>query len=617
MPKTDSDSRTKPQHHVFGTPLGEKDFTMLERSGISRQRAEQLPWRRVDHFTAAEMLSQGNSTGDFAGILIPYVWPGKDAPREYRLRRDHPDHEMKSDGTVKEKTKYIGAPGVRPMLYFAHGTQPGWLEDATLKIVLTEGEKKAESIWQLAWHEVGDAAERPSFLPIAIAGVWSWKGTKGKQDGPDGHIQIIKGPIPDLDGMVWQGREVVILFDSNVHSNDDVRIARFSLAKELRSRGASVRFADIPREFGLNGIDDVAGERGPEAALDILNHAYDPKAKQQPKTAGQPSRVLIDELPDVREIAAQKTEWLAPGLLAKGNITLITGPAGVGKTTLALWMANEIAQGGEILGGTCEKHPVLYITPEMPLGFAADIARRFGIDNGPGTNFLMWGPWNEHAPPEPAASRILQWVGQSEVSPLLVVDPLVAFLPHGTSENDSVDNRAFFEQGRTLLRNGAAGLVILHHTGKSETAQNYRGSSDIEASVDAAYKVTNSGDCVLDRLLLKLFKGRFLEQRKELVLIYSEDDDSMGSFRSDERPAAAVISTRQQLTNLFAEIQGCTTTEFIRAAKARKLTEHAARNYLKDGVATGIIEVETGPRNAQYHKFADGTLFPSGSGKVQ
>jgi len=106
----------------------------------------------------------------------------------------------------------------------------------------------------------------------------------GKQDGPDGKRQDIKGAIGDLDRIVWKERRAVILFDSNVRSNDDVRIARFALAKELRERRAHVFLADISPDLGVNGIDDVVGQHGAAVALRIIESAYDPK--NNPKVNG-------------------------------------------------------------------------------------------------------------------------------------------------------------------------------------------------------------------------------------------------------------------------------------------------------------------------------------------
>jgi putative DNA primase/helicase len=221
-----------------------------------------------------------NGSADYGGMAVPYYHPVSHEIRDYRLRRYHPDLEMGHDGEIKEKNKYMAPPGRRNMFYFPAGTSPNQLSDLSLLIVLTEGELKAISLSELAWHGLSDSAEQPRFLPVALSGVWNWKGTVGKQDGPHGERQDIKGPIPDFGLVVWKDRQVIILFDSNIHTNDDVRIARLSLAKYLRTLGAIVRFADLPADCGVNGIDDYTARYGADKALALIETAYDPKAKK-------------------------------------------------------------------------------------------------------------------------------------------------------------------------------------------------------------------------------------------------------------------------------------------------------------------------------------------------
>jgi hypothetical protein len=330
--------------------------------------------------------------------------------------------------------------------------------------------------------------------------------------------------------------------------------------------------------------------------------------KNASTAAGPPSRVNISQLPDVRTFAAQEIEFLVPGVVVKNTITLITGPPGSGKTTLALWMGNAVARGGEILGGTCEQHPVLYMTREMPAALAADMARRFQIDNGPDTNFVMWGPWSDELPPEPAATCIQEWVSQCEIPPLIIIDPCIAFFPPGASENDSVAVRQFLEQGRALLRAGAAGVIYLHHTGKAASAQDFRGSSDFMAAVDLGYKVSNSGDNLLDKLVMKLWRPRFGKERDTLVLQYSERD-GVASFKSDEGPTAVRDSITQRLTKILAvcPFPGATIKEFERAAMAKGVTQAIARSFLEKGVIHGTIIREKGKHNRMFHRLPEAT----------
>src|SRR5262249_41580941 len=155
-----------------------------------------------------------NGAGDYAGIVFPYIWPGETGPREYRLRRDHPDLEYDPSGKPKERAKYLTAPGRGNLLYLVPGTEPSWLNDAGLPVVIAEDEKKPLALWDLAHQGLGDAAERPQWLPIGLSGVWNWRGTIGKTTGPDGSRRDVKGAIPDLARIAWKRRKVTILFDT-------------------------------------------------------------------------------------------------------------------------------------------------------------------------------------------------------------------------------------------------------------------------------------------------------------------------------------------------------------------------------------------------------------------
>src|ERR1035438_8997965 len=68
-----------------------------------------------------------------------------------------------------------------------------------------------------------------------ISGVQNWRGKIGKINRPDGSKEDVSGPIPDLDRVAWTGRAVSVLFDRDAHTNESVKIARNSIAKELRS----------------------------------------------------------------------------------------------------------------------------------------------------------------------------------------------------------------------------------------------------------------------------------------------------------------------------------------------------------------------------------------------
>jgi predicted ATP-dependent serine protease len=315
------------------------------------------------------------------------------------------------------------------------------------------------------------------------------------------------------------------------------------------------------------------------------------------KNGEQSSKIVITELPDVRVVAQEEPTFLVPGLLVSGDLTVISGQASAGKTTFCMYLGLMIATGRAAFGGQCEKHPILYMTRENSVTFMADITRRFHIDNGAGTNFYIWGDWCEESAPVPTAANIVTWVSTCKPAPFVIVDSLIAFFD-GKDENSSVEMRAFLNQGRTLLRAGACGVLFIAHPGKVDKM--LRGSSDLIPAIDAGFFVSNSGDGKLEKLYLKAFKTRFLAQKSEVVLNYQAD-----GFTVDERPTAVYEGVTERLKKLLAQLPGTTKTQFENAAQEKGLTRRDARHFLDKGFLNKWILREKGPRNSWFYRLAE------------
>ena len=236
----------------WGIALTNSDNEALASSWITPQLAEQAMLRRVDSQSGREVIGQKGKR-DCTGILIPYYWPGEPRPFNYRIRRDNPDWTEGKDGQIKPTAKYLGPPKSGNRIYVPPGITVEQLANVTVPIVLTEGEKKALALWRLAW----DGTDSPRFVPVAIAGVWNWRGVTGKASTARGERIDVKGPIADLSRISWEQREVFILFDANVTSNEQVAWARTGIARELTKRKATVKFINLPDDCGVNGVDDL------------------------------------------------------------------------------------------------------------------------------------------------------------------------------------------------------------------------------------------------------------------------------------------------------------------------------------------------------------------------
>jgi hypothetical protein len=252
----------------WGQPLTKSDYAALAASWITPEIADAAMLRRVNAAEGRTIVGRKGQQ-DCAGLLISYYWPGENAPNTYRLRRDNPEFEAGKDGELKPVAKYLGAPGGGNRLYIPPRVTVAQLADPTIPIVLVEGEKKALALWRLANHE----KDRPRFIPIAIAGVWNWRGKIGRTGGPSGGWLEVRGPIPDLARIEWKERIVFILFDADVHSNENVKWARKGLARELASRAAEVKFVNLPENCGASGVDDLLVKWGPTRVLELFDAA--------------------------------------------------------------------------------------------------------------------------------------------------------------------------------------------------------------------------------------------------------------------------------------------------------------------------------------------------------
>jgi predicted P-loop ATPase len=242
----------------FGSDLSEADHQKLAQRWITGELAEQAGLRRADSYTVRQMF--GRKQGDLSGIIIPNLSPWDHQIREYRARLDNPPLEYRSDGGVREVSKYIQPSGRGNLFYFPPGTSQVALESSDELAIVTEGEFKALALYRLAHLDSSDVAR---FLPIAVAGVYSWRGTVGKTIGPDGGRRDVKGVIPDFERVAWKGRRVIIAFDADSETKPKVRAARWQLTAALIERGALVGNLLWPITEG-KGIDDWLATVGPD-----------------------------------------------------------------------------------------------------------------------------------------------------------------------------------------------------------------------------------------------------------------------------------------------------------------------------------------------------------------
>jgi putative DNA primase/helicase len=201
-------------------------------------------------------------------LVIPFPNPDG-SPSSYR--RVKPDHPRKDR---KEKVcKYESPKGRGNHAYFPPGTRGDVLADPTVPLFVTEGEKK------------GCCLDQNGFRCVALVGVYGWQ--KARPKDADGKGTGPRELIPDLAGVVWKGRAVYVVFDSDVAEKPEIAWAVYHLAATLAAAGATVSVVRLPGEPDgkKNGADDFIVRYGAEkfsALVALAKPAASPDEKAAP-----------------------------------------------------------------------------------------------------------------------------------------------------------------------------------------------------------------------------------------------------------------------------------------------------------------------------------------------
>ncbi len=230
------------------TKLSAETLADLARSGLTEKDAAEL---KIYDLTAEEMRRRFGAP--VRGYAIPY---------NTGFERAKLLEEWQSPSDKKPR-KYMQQYNSKPELYFPTIGDVDWINiknDVKHDLFITEGEKKS-------------AAVTKAGLPcIAISGVWCWL-SRGK-------------PLAGWEEIKFSGRQVFIVFDSDLHDKPEIQQAERELAAFLSQKGAIVRRISIPHlqnGNGKTGVDDL-----------LVANGFPKKVKQARKILEARPKEVID-----------------------------------------------------------------------------------------------------------------------------------------------------------------------------------------------------------------------------------------------------------------------------------------------------------------------------------
>jgi RecA-family ATPase len=180
--------------------------------------------------------------------------------------------------------------------------------------------------------------------------------------------------------------------------------------------------------------------------------------------------------PAWRDVPLEPMRWLATNRIPAGDVTILSGDGGGGKTTVALQLAVAVERGlGDWLGTVCEQGPVIFFSGEEPEAEMRRrlhrVARKRGLDATDMDNLHF-----HFASPEACLLGVSRRDGTIAPTPLfdalagaaldlrpvlIVVDSIAATF--GGNQNDRVSARTFVALFRRLAQQADCAILLLDH----------------------------------------------------------------------------------------------------------------------------------------------------------
>ena len=286
------------------------------------------------------------------------------------------------------------------------------------------------------------------------------------------------------------GRPVIVAFDGNNMK---------AVAEALRGRLKLTVVADNDdKGKGTNPGKAYAEATGlpykmiPEAGLDANDYAA-AHGLQALKDFLMPTASEWIEPGDTFLSTPMPIEWLIRGWLQKGAVEMAYGASNSGKTFVVLDMLLTLTTGlGSWFGCRAKKASCLYLCGEGKAGLRGRIAvwAQEHHVKSVGDFYISKGPKRLNEPADLA--YVAEQIDLSGIHPdVIAIDTLNRFFSGNENKADEVGG--FLESLSELQHRYGATIILIHHTGVSEEAQNRaRGSSALRGSVEIEILVENS-----------------------------------------------------------------------------------------------------------------------------
>lgn len=263
----------------------------------------------------------------------------------------------------------------------------------------------------------------------------------------------------------------------------------------------------------------------------------DPAPKTEIETLNRPEVIRLSD------VEPKSIEWLWPGWLPKGMLTILGGYAGDGKSTITLALAAALSNGAPLPDGT-----VAPITNSLLLLAEDDIPRvvapRLAEHNADRDRIQAYsGKYRDGRPlslnVKANVLELRQDILENDIG-LLVIDPISSFMPAGADRNNEGEVRESLGPLLQMAEETGVAILGIMHVGKSEgysrSTQRLMGSSAFVAVARSVWMLAplpkdKQVEGEQERKVLGVEKSNYARPPKALV--YSRDQDAAVQFHGE------------------------------------------------------------------------------------
>ena len=250
------------------------------------------------------------------------------------------------------------------------------------------------------------------------------------------------------------------------------------------------------------------------------------------------------------DVPDEDARFLLKPYLPEGQLTLVQGDPGEGKTAFACKLAALVTTGSDLLGLPCGMGNVLLLSVEDDMAtlkkrFIAsggDVNRCFFVSNAAGLNFN--------------SPEIERYIQEKEIK-LVIFDPLQAFLGAKVDMNRANETRPVLAELKEMAKRNETAVVIICHINKAgkdgPAIQRALGSMDIPGACRSVIHIGRLENDQQKRLAVHVKSSNAREGQSILFSIVKDGGVDLEEFteKGYENLSELNRKTRNLASNLF------------------------------------------------------------------